>query len=216
MCAPALFSFNDNRPMQSKWWLRGVTLCVWALVAACAVFWALRLSAGASSGGGAPVARSAPVAGDAAVLGQLLGAVATKAEAAPVVAPLGSRFAVSGVIAQDRRRYGPSGLAVIAIDGKPARIFRVGDRVEEGSVLQSVGTRSVVLASDMKAPAALTLALPGPLPAKPRGNAPAPAAAPMALPLPGAGLPTGQPNAPLVPQISLSPPPLSGPPSPAR
>jgi general secretion pathway protein C len=199
--------------MQSKWWLRGVTLCVWALVAACAVFWAMRLWSGAPSGAGAPVARSAPAAADPAVLGQLLGAVPATAASPelPVAAPLGSRFAVSGVIAQDRHRFGPAGLAVIAIDGKPARIYRVGDRVEEGYVLQSVGTKSVVLASDMKAPAALTLALPQAGSVRTRGNLPAPAAAPMALPIPGAGLPAGQPNAPLVPQISLSPPPLSGP-----
>jgi general secretion pathway protein C len=200
--------------MQSKWWLRGVTLCVWALVAACAVFWGLRLGSGAPSGGGVPVARSAPAAADPVVLGQLLGAVAASVNAeAPAAAPLSSRFSVSGVIAQDRHRFGPSGLAVIAIDGKPARIFRVGDRVEAGYVLQSVGTRSVVLASDMKAPAALTLALPNAGPARTGVNHSAPAAAPMALPIPGAGLPAGQPNAPLVPQISLSPPPLSGPPA---
>ena len=210
--------FNDNRPMQSKWWLRGVTLCVWALVAACAVFWALRLWSGAPTGGGAPVARPAAAAADPALLGQLLGAVAATV-AGPevaVAAPLGSRFAVSGVIAQNRHRFGPAGLAVIAIDGKPARIYRVGDRVEEGYVLQSVGTKSVVLASDMKAPAALTLALPNAGSARTRGNMPAPAAAPMALPIPGAGFPAGQPNAPLVPQISLSPPPLSGPPTTSR
>jgi general secretion pathway protein C len=48
-----------------------------------------------------------------------------------------SRFALSGVVADPSKQ----GAALIAIDGKAPRPFRVGSRVGDNYVLQSVGLR---------------------------------------------------------------------------
>jgi general secretion pathway protein C len=52
------------------------------------------------------------------------------------------------------------GAALIAVDGKPARPFRVGSMLVEGFVLQSVGPRSAALGGSFDGPTALTLQLP--------------------------------------------------------
>ena len=52
------------------------------------------------------------------------------------------------------------GAALIAIDGKPARPYRVGGVLEEGLVLQAVEGRRAVLAASAEGPALLTLELP--------------------------------------------------------
>jgi general secretion pathway protein C len=52
------------------------------------------------------------------------------------------------------------GAALIVVDGKPARPYRVGSQVDEGLVLQSVQARRAVLASSANGPAVLTLELP--------------------------------------------------------
>jgi general secretion pathway protein C len=57
------------------------------------------------------------------------------------------------------------GAAVIAVDGKPARPYRVGSTIEEGLVLQSVRGRQAML-GPAAGPALVTLELP-PLPVLP-------------------------------------------------
>jgi general secretion pathway protein C len=52
------------------------------------------------------------------------------------------------------------GSALISIDGKPPRPFRVGSRVGDNYVLQSVGVRSATLGASAAGPAAFTLQLP--------------------------------------------------------
>ncbi|MDB5749783.1 MAG: hypothetical protein JWP65_204, partial [Ramlibacter sp.] len=78
------------------------------------------------------------------------------AAAAVPVASLASRFQLIGVAAG---ASSGGGAAVIAVDGKPGRPYRVGSLVEEGLVLQSVQGRRAVLAA-MGGPPALTLELP--------------------------------------------------------
>jgi general secretion pathway protein C len=75
------------------------------------------------------------------LLGSSPGALA--APAAPVPA-LASRFQLLGVAAGERSG---GGAAVISVDGKPARSYRVGSTLEEGLVLQSVRGRQAVIAS---------------------------------------------------------------------
>jgi general secretion pathway protein C len=52
------------------------------------------------------------------------------------------------------------GAALIAVDGRPAKPFKVGSNVDAGLVLQAVEPRRAVLASSAQGPAVLTLELP--------------------------------------------------------
>ena len=138
--------------------VKGVTFGVWALAAASAVFWGLKLSSGAAT---APVAAPAlrqAGPGDPAAVARLLGQTAAPAPvgtAAPAAPPLASRFSLLGVVA-DRSRQGA---ALIAVEGRAARPYRVGSHVGEGLVLQSVQPRRAVLAASMDGPAVVTLEL---------------------------------------------------------
>jgi general secretion pathway protein C len=140
--------------LQSKWAVAGATFVLWALVAASAVYWGLKLT---SRPGAAPAVAPAirmPPAADPAAVARLMGAAPVVASAAP--APnLASRFTLVGVVASRSH----TGAALIAVDGKPAKPFRVGAAVDEGVVLKSVEARRAVLASADGSPA-LTLELP--------------------------------------------------------
>ena len=126
------------------------------LLAATVVFWVLRWP-GHDSGPALPLASAPDDVALASVtqVAQLLGVgVVASAAAAPVEAS--SRFRLTGVIASG----GGQGVALLAIDGKPPRPYRVGSALEEGLMLQSVEKRRVALASDAKAPASFHLDLP--------------------------------------------------------
>jgi len=139
--------------MHSRWAVAGSTFVLWALVAASAVYWGLKLA-----GGGivatAPLAMRSPAPADPAAVARLLGA--TRAEGAAPVASLSSRFVLLGVVASRSHQ----GAALIAVDGRPAKPFRVGAALEDGLLLQSVEGRRAVLAAGMDGPAVLTLELP--------------------------------------------------------
>ncbi|WP_298932893.1 type II secretion system protein N [uncultured Ramlibacter sp.] len=141
--------------LQSLWVVRGASFLLWALVAGSAVFWALRLAASPSGGAvAAPLPRAVAPA-DAALVARLLGASAQSAATAAPVASLASRFALVGVVAGAQR-----GAALIAVDGKPARPFRVGSQIDEGLWLLSVQGQQAALAASANGPAVLTLELP--------------------------------------------------------
>lgn len=135
--------------------MRGGTFVLWAAVAASLAWWGLKLAA--PSGPSASVAPQVRTAGpaDPAAVARLLGAGPQTTAAAPV-ASLNSRFSLVGVVAG--RSHG--GAALIAVDGKPPRPFRVGSAVDEGLLLQSVEGRRAVLASSAGGPAVLTLEMP--------------------------------------------------------
>ncbi|MDO8279907.1 MAG: type II secretion system protein N [Burkholderiaceae bacterium] len=125
-------------PSQSTWTVRGLSFALWAFAVGSATYWLMGLTTPAAPPPAAPPAyQAAPV--DALALARLLGAGAAPAASAQ---PAASRFALLGVIASRSRR----GAALIAIDGKPARPYRVGSRLEEGLILKSVGPRRAVLA----------------------------------------------------------------------
>ena len=138
---------------QSKWTLRGLTLVVWALATASVAYWGLRLLARPGALAPASLVVSVPFAPDPAVVARLLGA--TPAQAVPQ-ASLTSRFALSGVVAGAPG----GGAALIAVDGKPARPFRVGSVVEEGLVLQTAAARQATLGETRNSPALVTLDMP--------------------------------------------------------
>lgn len=116
----------------------------WSLAAACAVYWAMRLLAAPAGLPGAvqPVSIAGAASGDVALL---FASPVAAAAAAPVTA-LASRFKLVGVMAPKNAERGlGQGIALIAVDGKPARPYRVGATVDESLVLRAVTSRSASL-----------------------------------------------------------------------
>ena len=127
------------------------TLALWALAGVSVVYWGLQLSS-TPSGPRAAVAAPAPVVADAALVARLLGGGA----AAPVAtaAATEGRIRLVGVLAG---RHSGGGAALIALDGKPAKPYRVGTTVDEGLVLQSVGPYAARLGAAKSGPTVMTL-----------------------------------------------------------
>ena len=197
-------SFHHNHTMltarSSPWLPRLLTLGVWALVAASAVSWGLRWGGRSHSAPApAPAAASAPAV-DSGVVARLLGSPGVLAAA--VSAP--SRFALVGVVA---RTASHTGAALITIDGKPAKAFAVGSRVEEGLYLQSVQGRQAGLAASPEGRVSMTLELPAQSPGSAASPGVASAAAPPA-PVPAQAAPLEA--TPRVP-VTLSAPPVRPP-----
>jgi general secretion pathway protein C len=138
----------------ARWPVATATTGLWALAAASIVFWGLRLAA-PSDAIAPPAVTKAQAQPDPAAVAQMLGAVS--AEPAAVATPeAASRFALLGVVADADKQ----GAALIAVDGKPPRPFKVGATVAEGYVLRSVSTRAASLGARGDATPALTLQLP--------------------------------------------------------
>lgn len=137
------------------WGVRLGTLAIWALAAASTAYWGLRLTA-RPPGMPAPTAAPAPVAADVQAMARLLGAVTAQTPQA-AAAPVSSRFALVGVLAGQQ---GGSGAALIAVDGKPAKPYRVGATVDAGLVLQSLGPRQARLGAGQEGVTTVTLEMP--------------------------------------------------------
>jgi general secretion pathway protein C len=123
---------------------RLMTAVVWAVVAAAAAYWGLQLFI---RGPAAPAhALAAPQAVPAAADWSRIFGI----EVQPVVAaeppppPPDTRFQLLGVVAP-RQAAGGLGVALIAVDGKPPKAYRVGSAVDGDTVLQSVQTRGANL-----------------------------------------------------------------------
>ena len=176
---------------------------VWALVAASVVFWGLRLfvKGPVAPAQTLPVAEALAARGD---LARLFGAAPVALAAAPTPEPgLASRFRLYGVMAPKANQAAPAshGLALIAVDGKPARPYAVGAAVDADLVVQSGSLRTAAIGPPRGA-AAVTLERAPPTPA--------------ATGVPGAGtavlpvqpvLPPVQPPAPVSPLPSAIPAP---------
>ena len=145
--------------VHNRWLPRTGSFAVWLLAAGCAVFWGLKLPAVSSGAPAAPAVTGPAVPVDPAAVARLLGATPAAASAGPAAAPAQStRFVLVGVVS-DRSK---GGAALIAMDGKPAKPYRVGALVEEGLVLQSVAPRRDTLGPTAGGPAAFTLEMPLP------------------------------------------------------
>ncbi|HET9977432.1 MAG TPA: hypothetical protein VFQ20_08360 [Burkholderiaceae bacterium] len=189
---------------------RVVAFVVWALVAASAMYWLLRLLARSpvAPSHTAAVATTTPPRGD---LARVLGAPPPVAKGEPMAEPgLAARFRLLGVAAP-RQGGDTTGLALIAVDGRPARGFKVGASVDGDIVLQSVHPRGAALGA-RGGGAQVQLELP-PLPLPATGRPGAGFVAPP--PLPGsmspaggaiASLPVPVPPPPGVPQGADGPP----------
>lgn len=141
------------RNLDSRWGVRLGTLVLWAVAGASTVYWGLRLSS-RPAGLSAPASAPQPVVPDAQALARLLGAVPTAAVAAPAAA---SRFVLVGVLAGTASG---GGAALIAVDGKPAKPYRVGATVDQGLVLQSLSRRQARLGPAVDGEATMALDMP--------------------------------------------------------
>ena len=147
--------------MQSKphspWWPRIATFLLWVVAAASLAFWGLKWSAtGAKLPGVAAASAGAATLSDPQALARMFGAGASVAPVVMAAAAAASRYALMGVVAGPRG----AGVALISVDGKPARPFEVGATVDAQLVLKSVASRQATLAGSVDAPPAVTLELP--------------------------------------------------------
>lgn len=138
----------------SRWAPRLAASLLAGLAAAGLVYWGLKVPA--PSTGNAVAAVQVPVlAPDTGLVARALGGSAVPADAPlAAAAPAGAsaRFALLGVVDQ-----GGSGVALIGLDGKPAKPVAVGASVGEGWVLRQVQGRSATLERDGDAPMRLEL-----------------------------------------------------------
>jgi len=138
-----------------KPWPATLAGLLWLAAGLSAGYWGLQ-AWGRSPITPVPASASAPPVVDTVLLASALGALsaaAPMAEAAPAAA---SRYALQGVVAVGTAR----GAALIAVDGQPARPFRVGAEVTVGLVLQAVTAQQVRLGAAIGEPTALTLEMP--------------------------------------------------------
>jgi general secretion pathway protein C len=155
-------------------------LLIWAAVAASLAFWGLRWLAPPT---GVP-AMTQSVSLDSSAQGdmrRLLNGPTKASKSAPVMtaaSELNARIKLIGVMAP--RAGSTNGIALLSIDGKPARAIRLGDVVDGALVLKSLSHRSVDIGL-VDGPVAVTLDLPllpppsmGSLPAVAGLNRPAP------------------------------------------
>ena len=164
--------------------LRLVAFVIWAAVAASAMFWLLRLGASSPAAPAHTVAAgaAAPARGD---LTRVFGAAPVRdASGANLVieTPLSARFKLLGVAAP-RQGGDRNGLALIAVDGKPARSYAVGSAVDGDMLLQAVHARGAAPQVTLELPA-LPPAATGSLPPA-SGQGPALERSGMVIPPPG-------------------------------
>jgi len=131
--------------MSARW----ATFLVWALVAASAAAWGLKLFVTAPT---APP--QVAVAGQSQLprgdITRVLGAdapppVDPSAGESLESAPADARFQLLGVVAPRGSETARGGVALIAVDGKPAKAFRVGAVVDGENVLQAIRARGADL-----------------------------------------------------------------------
>ena len=140
--------------MSSRW----TGFFVWALVAASAAFWGLKIFAATRP---VPPGAQAPQAVAAnGPMERLFGAVIVPTAVAAPVHPESERFQLVGVIAPPNGSSG-SGFAVVTIDGQPARTWHVGSVLDGNTALLAVSKRGAEFGPS-GGPAAFSLQLPEP------------------------------------------------------
>lgn len=153
---------NHNRRMRTlpfaRWWLWLVTFLAAALAAASAGYWGLKLLVPPPTAARPAVMTNAQVPVDSQLVARVLGGGRSPAasQSAPMPEATAGRFKLAGVVADKHAR----GYALIAVDGQPARPFRVGSPVGDALVLQSVSKAGAVLGSSLNGPMAVRLEMP--------------------------------------------------------
>lgn len=140
---------------------RLLTFLVWLVVLATAAFWGFKVfvqKPALPAQAGMP-ARGLAMNGE---LKRLLGAsVVAAAPAAAEEEPEASRFQLLGVVAPRGASLSSQGVALISVDGEPAKAWRTGSTIVDDTVLLAVEKRTVRL-GPRGGPATTELTLPEP------------------------------------------------------
>ena len=139
------------------WWIRAAAFLVAAMASASAAWWALTLS---NTVTWQPSVSALPAPQmDVAVLAQALGAGAAPVSAASASASASApplAIQLLGVVAGT----GGKGHALLLVGDAAPKTYKVGSKLGNGLVLQSVGPRSARLGAEMRGPTRQTLELP--------------------------------------------------------
>ncbi len=141
-------------PQLKSWSLRLITLTVWLLAVLCSAYWVLKFVKVKPVNTGFAAAAPA-ISIDSDSVAKFLGAPNSVA-GQPIITPASSNYALFGIV----RALTGTGVALIATDGKPAKPYRVGNKVSEDLVLKSITRTEAVLASSVEAPDGMKLELP--------------------------------------------------------
>jgi len=136
-----------------------VTTVVWAALGASAVAWGLALWPQDMRPLASAVAVSAQTAlpqVQASDMAKVLGATSGPAVSSEATQPAPLRFSLLGVAITQPG----NALALISVDGQPAKPFHVGATVSPGWVLQAVTPTQALLGEALKTPTKTTLELP--------------------------------------------------------
>jgi general secretion pathway protein C len=187
---------------------RLLTLAVWAVVLASAVFWGMKIFA--SRTGVPPQAqmpgRTVAMGGE---LRRLLGS-SEKPKDEDEVADTSDRFKLLGVVAPRGAGHSPQGVALIAVGDEPPKAIRTGSAIDGETVLLAVNQRSVQL-GPRGGPATTELTLPEPTPIATPARA---ALSPVARPVPM--MPSGAAQAQGIHQPGAAPQPVPRPAKPQQ
>jgi general secretion pathway protein C len=149
--------------MRKHWMIRLSTLAIWLLAAATAVYWVLKFVPSPTAPANAAVVGGlTTLQPDSSALARGLGgglvAVTAAANSAPVVSTIdAARFVLTGIVTGQGKQQN---LALIAMDGKPARPYKVGAELTDGVVLVSVNRYEAGLGTSADAAPGATLQLP--------------------------------------------------------
>ena len=137
-----------------------ITTAVWLVLGLSAVVWGLALWPGNSQPLAVSVASieatAMPVL-QAADIAKVLGDSSAAPLSSPLVAaPAAVRMSLLGVAMAGKA----NAIAVISLDGQPAKPFHVGDTVSTDLVLQAVTSSQALLGAALKSPTLSTLELP--------------------------------------------------------
>jgi general secretion pathway protein C len=149
-----------NATMGSNTWtLRLFTFMVWAAVGLCAAYWAFKFVTTTPVEATAAMVKPAVVV-DTKAIAKLLGATDSVAtQAMNVVSKV--KLSLFGLATAPNGQ----GIALIAIEDKPAKPYRVGAKVTDDLVLKSISKVDAVLAASSSAPDGPKLELPSRKPA---------------------------------------------------
>jgi general secretion pathway protein C len=138
----------------NSWTLRLFTLSVWLWVGLSGAYWAFKFVTTQRVEATAALAASTIVV-DSKAVAKLLGAtdnIAVK----PINTVASNKFFLFGLASSASGQ----GVALIALDGKPAKPYRVGSLVADDLLLKSISKTGVMLATSLKATEGVTLELP--------------------------------------------------------
>jgi len=133
--------YQNDIDTRKKWLVRMVTLTVWMCALLCAVYWGLKFTKTNQISATAAAIVPAKVAETQAVA-QFLG-VYGASERRQFVASGSTNLVLQGIANTDAG----GGVALIAVEGKPAKAYRVGSEITEMWKLKSLSRTGAILVS---------------------------------------------------------------------